>query len=129
MIEPRSRLSIVLVDDNQALLEATARYLESRGIAVTTSLTPLGVGALVLQKRPDAVVLDVMMPALNGNTLARMIRARSDSLPIILYSAMPEEQLYQLTREVPGTSYVLKSDGVEELHQALLRLSGAAPHG
>jgi two-component system response regulator MprA len=127
MTEPRSRLSVVLVDDNQSLLESTARYLESRGIQVTTSNTALGVGVLVLKQRPDAVVLDVMMPALNGNMLAKMIRSRSATPSIILYSAMPEEELYRLAREVPGTTYVLKSDGVEELHQALLRLV-AAPH-
>jgi DNA-binding response OmpR family regulator len=113
-----SKRKIVLVDDNPQILNATARYLRGRELEVVTSESALGVNALILDHKPQAVVLDVMMPALGGGELARIIRGRAQ-VAIIFYSAMPEEDLYRLTKQVPGSTYVLKSDGAEILLAAI----------
>jgi two-component system phosphate regulon response regulator OmpR len=125
---PTTRERILLVDDNAQILETTARYLSARGFEVVTSDSALGVSSLVRHHRPALIVLDVMMPALNGDKLARVLSSQRTqrTTPIILYSAMDEEQLYAIVSEIPGCSYVVKSQGLGALYTEILaRLESA----
>src|SRR5687767_5057680 len=107
-------LSVLVVDDNPDILTQVGSYLQERGIAVITSISALGVSSLVIRHRPDVVVLDAMMPALDGGALAKLLRGIGSvqDMGIVFYSSMDEELLYQLARATPGSSYVLKSDGL-----------------
>ena len=120
--EPKRR--ILLVDDNPKILDDTAELLRQRGYEVVTSPTSIGVGALVLREGPDVLVLDVMMPALDGQKLAELVRNRQtdDRVPIVFYTALEEEQVYRISRKVVGSSYVLKSDGPMVLASELGRV-------
>jgi DNA-binding response OmpR family regulator len=112
---------ILLVDDNSEIIATTAHYLRARGLEVVTSDSPLGVSSLVRHHAPSVIVLDVMMPALDGNALARVLNAHglARKTPIIFYSAVDEEQLYAIACEIPGASYVPKSEGLSALHAAI----------
>ena len=114
--------TVLLVDDNALLLKQAEAYLENYGIHVVSHTSPFGVGALVLRHKPDVAVLDVMMPGLGGEQVHQFLEKQAGSEPmppVIFYSAMEEEQLYQLCKRRPGTSYVLKSDGLRALHSAI----------
>jgi len=117
-----ARGPILLVDDNVEILATTARYLRARGLELITSSAALGVSSLVRRHSPAVIVLDVMMPALDGGALARLLQTHgpSGATPIIFYSAVDEEQLYAVTRQTPGAAYVPKSEGLEALHKAIL---------
>ncbi len=95
MSDAQKKIRVVLVEDNNEIRRATQLYLERHGVDVISTESPLGVGALLLRHQPMVVVLDVMMPALTGDSLAKMIRQRSTHPPILLYSAMAEEELYK----------------------------------
>ena len=116
------RPTVLIVDDNPQILDSTASYLRTKGLTVITSNSPFGVGALVLRHKPKVVVLDMMMPALDGKSLAKVLQSQSatQNVPIIFFSAMEEEQLYRLTKQTANASYVLKSDGLPALHEAIL---------
>jgi CheY-like chemotaxis protein len=122
MVASGTPKTVLLVDDNPTILETTSLFLRARGVHVVAVDTALGVTALVLRHHPDVVVLDVMMPALDGGALAAIIHGKKDlrAIPIIFYSAMEEEQLHRLTAKVPGSTYVAKADGLEALHSAIL---------
>lgn len=127
MPEEQTR-TLLMVDDNAPLLMAASAYLKQRGFEVVVSASPLGVSSLVMRHKPEVLILDVMMPALDGGALAKLVRSISagQSVPIVFFSSMEEEQLYRLARETEGASYVLKSDGFEALHAAVcLRLGEA----
>src|SRR5260221_1594547 len=117
---------VLIVDDNTELLGSVERMLRARGLDPITAASPIGVSALVRRYKPAVVVLDVMMPALDGGTLAQLVQAHSrglDLVPsIIFFSAMAEEELYRLTQRVAGTTYVLKTDGVDALFAAIPRV-------
>jgi CheY-like chemotaxis protein len=127
-----SQTTVLLVDDNREILEATARYLRARALDVVTTSSSLGVSALVLRHNPKVIVLDVMMPALGGDSLASLLRTLPNgngngnghsaprSTPILFYSAMEEEQLHRLVASLPGTGFVSKADGLLALHAAIL---------
>ena len=118
----------MLVDDNESLLEATRRFLRGRGFNVRATSSPFGVTALIQREQPSVVILDVMMPGLDGGALAKLLGARSerDSYSVILYSALPEEELYRLARTLPGCLYLSKTVGVEALAAMVLRCRGNA---
>ena len=121
--------SILLVDDNAAILESTARYLRSRNFAVICSEEPLfGVPSLMREHKPAVIVLDVVTdprPLGREPSGATTLRAQGHTAAIIYYSAMQEEQLYALAQKTTNTSYVLKSDwtGHEVLFQAISRVT------
>jgi DNA-binding response OmpR family regulator len=116
----RPRPRVLIVDDNAQLLATSARFLRKRGIDVVTSDTPLGVRAMILEHTPSVVVLDVMMPAMDGVHLAHLIQNSSAATPaLVLYSAMDEETLRSMSLLLRRTSYVCKTDGLEALFKAI----------
>ncbi len=132
-IRPKSsRLpTVLIVDDNQDILVQAASYLSARGMRVVPSNSALGVSSLVMRHRPDAVVLDVMMPALDGGALAKLLlglRGVAD-LRIVFYSSIDEERLYELARATPRAAYVFKSDGLGALYETVSSLIGESRAG
>jgi DNA-binding response OmpR family regulator len=82
------------------------------------------VSAIVRREGPSAIVLDMNMPALDGNALASVLNASglARTTPIIFYSAMDEETLQARTLEIPGASCVAKIEGPVALYAAIRRL-------
>jgi two-component system, OmpR family, response regulator MprA len=78
---------ILIVDDEPAVREALSRSLEFEGYEVRTARN--GMAALEQTRLwpPDLVLLDVMMPVLDGLATARRIRARGDTVPILMLTA------------------------------------------
>ncbi|HVY46757.1 MAG TPA: response regulator [Minicystis sp.] len=118
---PHAASTVLVVDDNPQMLESTARYLRSKGLEVLTADSPFGVSKLVSRNAPAVVVLDVMMPALDGKNLADLLRQNplTCSADIVFYSALEEEAVYRIARNVPGSHYALKSDGPDALLQTV----------
>ena len=84
------RIRVVYVEDDERLARLTARYLEGHGIGVTVVSTGTVAVATVLESRPDLVLLDLMLPGLDGVEVCKQIRARLD-VPILMVSARTEE--------------------------------------
>ncbi len=88
-------MKFLIVDDDPDVTRMLTRMLEHRGHTVHSSAGPFGVSAMVLREAPDVVILDVMMPGLEGPQLAALIQ----NLPlkkrpqIVLWSAMDEDRL------------------------------------
>lgn len=117
MAEGSTHGPVLIVDDDEEVLQSTADYFRARGFSVIESSTPLGVTSLISQHAPKVMILDLMMPALNGDALLKLLQrtASTRNLPTVLYSAADEELLYRLTRSVDGSVYVQKSDGLPAL--------------
>src|SRR6202012_497758 len=87
---PRTKLvavRILVVDDDRAVRESLRRSLAFNGYSV--ELAHAGVEALhmIASDRPDALVLDVMMPRLDGLEVCRQLRSTGDDLPILVLTA------------------------------------------
>ena len=85
----KSRSHIMVVDDEEVMLTLLDRILKHEGYEVTTASD--GNSALVLMKkrRPDLVILDIMMPGLDGFQVLDLIRRRYD-VPVIMLTARHE---------------------------------------
>lgn len=115
--------TVLIVDDDARIRDLLRLYLEQAGFAVTEADN--GVAALLLfqQSRPDLIILDVMMPVLDGLETCRQIR-KLDSTPIILLTARAEDEDKLQGFETGADDYVSKPFAPGEVVarvQAILR--------
>jgi two-component system response regulator MprA len=117
---------ILVADDDSAVRSAIERVLRFTGCEV--ELAEDGIGALdaIDASRPDALILDVMMPELDGLGACRMVRRRGDDLPILMLTARVELGDRVAGLDAGADDYLAKPFEVEELIarlRALLRRS------
>lgn len=111
---------VLVVDDDATITDVVSRYLRQEGYAVATAAD--GTTALDLARRtaPDLVVLDVMLPGIDGLEVARRLRGTSTT-PIILLTALGETEDRIAGFEVGADDYLVKPFSPREL---LLRIQG-----
>jgi DNA-binding response OmpR family regulator len=107
-------IRIVYIEDDDRLARLTTQYLASHRVDVT--LVPRGDQAIgeVLRVRPDVVLLDLMLPGVDGLEVCRQIRSRLD-VPIIMVTARTEEADRVLGLEGGADDYVSKPFQSREL--------------
>ncbi|ASR38121.1 DNA-binding response regulator [Prauserella marina] len=121
-------MRILVVDDDRAVRESLRRSLEFNGYRVDVASD----GAQALDKvttdRPDAMVLDVMMPRLDGLEVARRLRSAGDDLPILVLTARDTVSDRVSGLDAGADDYLPKPFALEELLarlRALLRRASA----
>ena len=121
--------TIMLVDDEQHIIDLAKMYLEQEGWK-TTSATD---GAIALQRilseKPSLVVLDLMLPGLDGWEVCRRVRAQSD-IPIIMLTARSDDIDKIVGLELGADDYMTKPFNPRELVarvKAILRRSDKKP--
>ncbi|MGV0744872.1 response regulator transcription factor [Mycolicibacterium sp. XJ870] len=117
-------MRILVVDDDRAVRESLRRSLSFNGYSV--ELAQDGVEALeaIANDRPDAVVLDVMMPRLDGLEVCRQLRSTGDDLPILVLTARDSVSERVAGLDAGADDYLPKPFALEELlarMRALLR--------
>ncbi|MGK3982379.1 response regulator transcription factor [Sorangium sp. So ce136] len=114
MAPERGTASIVYIEDDEKLARLTARYLESHDIRVTLATEAREGIACVLRERPDVVLLDLMLPELDGFEVCQQLRARVDT-PIIMVTARGEEADRVMGLEGGADDYIAKPFSAREL--------------
>lgn len=117
-------MRILVVDDDRAVRESLRRSLTFNGYSVDLAVD--GVDALekVAAQRPDALVLDVMMPRLDGLEVCRRLRSTGDDLPILVLTARDSVSERVAGLDAGADDYLPKPFALEELLarlRALLR--------
>ncbi len=120
---------ILLIDDDAELLALLREYLEQEGFVVGAETVPEQGVAAALSGRYDIVVLDVMMPRIDGIEVLRRIRA-AGTLPVLMLTARGDDGDRILGLELGADDYVPKPCTPRELAarvRAILRRVQAAP--
>ncbi|MBE9373940.1 response regulator transcription factor [Saccharopolyspora sp. HNM0983] len=125
-------MRILVVDDDRAVRESLRRSLQFNGYQV--ELAADGQQALdwLSDNRPDAMVLDVMMPRLDGLEVARRLRGTGDDLPILVLTARDAVSDRVAGLDAGADDYLPKPFALEELLarlRALLRRTGQPEPG
>ena len=121
--------TVLVVDDEPIVREVVVRYLEHEGYRTLEAGDGEHAKILLEAERPDLVVLDVMLPGVDGLDLCRWIRARSE-LPVILLTARGEEADRIIGLELGADDYVTKPFSPRELAarvRTVLRRSAPPP--
>jgi two-component system, OmpR family, response regulator MprA len=122
--EPRTRPQVLVVDDDPAVRTSLRRSLEFNGYAVALAGDGAEALASIGQSSPDALVIDVMMPRLDGLETTRALRAAGNDLPILVLTARDSVGDRVEGLDAGADDYLTKPFALEELLarlRALLR--------
>jgi DNA-binding response OmpR family regulator len=124
-MKPMTRPRVLLIDDDHQVMERTAVYLRAKGFLVTSSQNVFSVAATIGSEKPDAIVLDVRMPALGGDKVADVL-AKLCAIPIVFYSGIDTEDGEALAAEHGNARFVSKGSGIRCLWERLVELTGSS---
>ncbi|MFE7117665.1 response regulator transcription factor [Streptomyces sp. NPDC057654] len=129
--------AVLLAEDDRAIRHALERALALEGYRVTAVADGVEALAAAHRSRPDVIVLDVMMPGVDGLDVCRVLRAEGDRTPILMLTARVETAHRIAGLDAGADDYVAKPFDVDEVFarlRALLRrvapgptVSGAVP--
>lgn len=108
---------ILVVDDEAHIVELLKYNLEKEGLEVVVATDGHGCLTRVRQDQPDLIILDIMLPGLDGLEVCRRLRAQAETaaIPVIFLSARGEEMDRVLGLEIGGDDYVTKPFSPREL--------------
>ena len=109
-----SELTILVVEDEPSIAEVVGLYLQRAGYQVQTAADGKIAMTMLEKKIPDLVILDLMLPEVDGLSLTRWLRDRSD-VPIIMLTARREEIDRIAGLEMGADDYVVKPFSPQEL--------------
>ena len=120
---------ILLVEDNRGYAEMLKSNLEREGYEV--SVAPNGVDGLEQAKSqsPDLIILDLMLPAMNGYTVLQRLRDAGGEAPVLIMTARGTEEEKLRGFDLGADDYIVKPCGLREILarvRALLKRAGAA---
>ncbi|MDP9405668.1 MAG: response regulator transcription factor [Actinomycetota bacterium] len=119
--------TVVLIEDEPSISEPLATALAGEGFEVAVAGTGQAGLDLIAQREPDLVLLDVMLPDIDGRDVCRRLRAHSD-VPVIMLTARGRESDRVVGLELGADDYVVKPFGMAELvarMRAVLRRASA----
>ena len=117
---------ILVAEDDPSILTAVADLLESEGYGVETAMDGTTALDLFRSSPPDLVLLDVMMPGMNGYDVCRAIRGQDARVPVVMLTAKGQEVDKVVGLELGADDYIVKPFGMSEL---LARIRAALRRG
>lgn len=120
---------ILLVEDEALILQMLADILQALGYEVLTAQDGAEGLARARAERPDLIVLDVMMPKLDGLKVARLLKSDRNysHIPIVILTAKAGVSDPELARQAGADCYLTKPVNADLLIGHVRRLLGAAP--
>jgi len=127
-----SSKKVLIVEDERDILQLVTHYLEKEGFRVLTATTGIEALKKVQEEKPDLLMLDLMLPEMDGLEVCKRVRAMPDTamLPIIMLTAKAEESDTIVGLELGADDYVTKPFSPKALvarAKALLRRLERAP--
>ena len=117
-------MSVVLViDDDEFTCDAIRRLLDRMGYATACANSGSDALELIEQVRPDLIVLDWMMPEMDGLAVLRKLRSNPETkdVPVVVYSAADDVRMRKQAAKLGAKECVLKSGGFYPLYERIER--------
>jgi DNA-binding response OmpR family regulator len=124
------RRSVLVVDDEQMVREVVCAYLEREGFSTTEAIDGEAALQRVAEREPELIILDVMLPKLDGYSVISELRKHTQ-VPVILLTARAEEVDRVLGLELGADDYVVKPFSPRELAarvRSVLRRANTPAH-
>jgi DNA-binding response OmpR family regulator len=112
---PQTRKLVLVVEDEPTIAEAVAARLRAEGFAAQVAADGQAALAAAERARPDLVVLDVMLPGLDGLEVCRRIQARHPGVPVLMLTARDDETDLLVGLAVGADDYMTKPFSMREL--------------
>jgi DNA-binding response OmpR family regulator len=118
---------ILIVDDNEKIVDVLRAYLEKDGYRALTALDGLEALEVARRRMPDLIILDLLLPGMDGLDVCRVLRAEGNDVPIIMLTAKTTEPDKLIGLELGADDYVTKPFSPREVMarvRAVLRRAG-----
>ena len=110
---------VLVVDDEPDLRELVALTLSDAGFDVAVARDGREALQRIAERKPDIVLLDMMMPVMNGQELCAQLRKNGDSLRLVVMTAA--DHVSQCAREVGAVGWLAKPFEIDDLVDAIRR--------
>lgn len=121
---------ILIIDDSELVLAMAKDALEQAGYQVLTATNGIEANRFIFSKeKPDLIIMDIMMPMLDGNKKAKLLKENevSRNIPILLLSSKGEAEMRALMAEAGANGYILKPFSAQQITETVRRcLSGTS---
>jgi DNA-binding response OmpR family regulator len=107
--------TILVVDDEPAILQVIRERLEREGLAVRTAGSGEGALDSIEEEVPDLIILDLMLPGMDGFDVLRTLRRRGQEVPVIVLTARDDDVDVIVGLELGADDYVVKPFNPREL--------------
>lgn len=115
-------VQILIVDDDPAICEYMRTLLEKDGFVVSTLSDPTLVEQEVRQNSYHVIILDLMMPKLDGIEVLRRIRAIDSDIAVVIFTAHPNLDSAVASMKLDAIDYIKKPFNVDEFREVLARV-------
>ena len=116
-------MRLLLIEDDEDVAEVLSDAFGSQGHEIVIRHTGEEGLAYLTHDRPDAVVLDIRLPKLNGVAVLRQIRARDPNLPVIIMTGLATPGEIAEVRRLGVTEIVEKPEVLKNFSEALKRIA------
>lgn len=118
---------ILLVDDEPSIVKMVGKRLEVEGFQVLIAMDGQDGLAKAQAEQPDLIILDLMLPKLNGYEVCTMLKqdTRYQKIPIVLFTAKAQDKDEKMGMECGANAFVRKPFRAQELMEHIRRLLGA----
>lgn len=106
-----AKLKVLVIDDDAIALEVAGERLRGAGYAVVLRDEALGTTRVVREEMPDIVLLDLMMPALNGERIVELLQgtAATREVAVVLHSSKSGDELSTILGETNAAGAITKT--------------------
>lgn len=113
-----TNITVLIIDDNKGLVDLMKRYLGSESYQVLTAYNGLDGLQLAINAQPDVIVMDIMMPEMDGWEMLQRLRTSpsTDNIPIVICSVINDPQL---AYSLGASKFITKPVSKDNLFQAL----------
>jgi len=121
MTSPSPRIRVLVVDDHAMVRRGLATFLKVFDDLELAGEAASGQAAvqLCVQLKPDVVLMDMVMPDMDGASATRLVRRQSELIQVIALTSFSEEILVQSALQAGAIGYLLKDVSADELAQAI----------
>lgn len=121
-MKPKVR-KVLVVDDDPVLVRLVKELLKNQGFVVETARDGIDAMVMVKKEKPDLIVLDIMMPELNGYDVLRALKFTDEykDIPVLLLTAR-EQELDKRIGEMMGIDYLQKPVQREALVEKIKKI-------
>lgn len=114
--------SVLFAEDENYLRETVSEYLNSKNITVYTARNGSEAVDSFYEYEPDLIILDIMMPVMNGFEVCKIIRRRDKNVPVMFLTAMSQEQDFLNGYNVGCDDYIVKPFPLSVLYEKCINL-------
>lgn len=104
---------ILLVDDEIDFLQLFKARLEANGYNVVTAMNGREALEKFKKEKPDALILDVMMPEINGLEVLREIRKEDQKIPVFIITAFSNEERFKAANQFNASGFIMKTSDLQ----------------